>query len=70
MDCIIARAHRSPIGLGEPIKKDAYNIAHYERQDLQALALLLVSAHEAKYDLVSVFAAALEEVAVKSDSRK
>lgn len=61
---IVARAQNSDFGLDDPDKPSGcYRIAHYEPQDLRALAMLIVSAHHAKYDLISIVWAALEEVA-------
>lgn len=66
VDRIVARAQNSDIGLGNPDKElkngKPYLISQYSPPDLRNLALMLVSAHTAKYDLVSIVAAALEEV--------
>ncbi len=60
---IITRAKASGYGLdAEP--KTALTLESYSQENLESLALILVTAFEAKYDLVSVFKAALEEVHV------
>lgn len=65
VDRIIARAQASDYGLGEGLthKQGHLKIDQYNPQDLNALALLLVNGYDEKYDLVSVFRAALELVA-------
>lgn len=65
VDQIIARAKKSSYGLGEGLThKNGHNrIDQFHPQDLEALALLLVNGYDAKYDLVSVFQAALEIIA-------
>jgi len=64
VDKIVARAQNSECGLGNPEKgPSSYQISQYgEHPDLASLAMLLVNAHFSKYDIISVFAAALEEV--------
>lgn len=64
VDAIVARAKASDFGLDSPVKgPDSYKFAQYGSQDLNALAMLLVNAHFAKYDIISVVAAALQEIA-------
>jgi hypothetical protein len=65
VDKIILRARLSEYGLSPGLdhKQGHLKIDGYERQDLGALALLLVDGFDEKYDLVSVFKAALETVA-------
>lgn len=63
VDHIVARAQNSFSGLGEPDKgKGSYDLSQYAHPQFYELALLLVSAHHDKYDIVSIVAAALEEV--------
>lgn len=63
VDRIVARAQNSDIGLDNPDKgRRSYDLNQYDNPGLQELALLLVSAHHGKYDIVSLFAAALEEM--------
>lgn len=66
VDRIIARAQNSMMSLGEP--EGSYDLSKYDRPNLDSVAILLVSAHHAKYDLVSLFAAGFEEMADKSRS--
>lgn len=66
VDRIIATAQNSVVGLGDPEPGKSYILAHYRRPDLFALAMLLVGAHFDKYDIISVFAAALEVIAEES----
>lgn len=58
---IIKRAEDSHFGL-EPSER-GLDIDMYDPPNLQSLALMLTSGWHAKYDLVSVFAAALNVVA-------
>lgn len=62
VDKIIARAKTSDCGLSDGLnyKKNHLQINQYAKQDLESLALLLVNGYDEKYDLVSVFRAALE----------
>lgn len=57
---IIDRAAGSMMGLGKP--KVEYSLDKYADHTFEAVALLLVDAHETKYDLVSLMWAAMEEV--------
>jgi hypothetical protein len=68
VDAIIKRAEASQYGLGKPER--SVRMDRYEPHDLSTLALALVSGWHAKYDLVSVFAAALQEVSERSQSTK
>lgn len=65
VDRIIARAKASDFGLGDGLThKQGHNqIDQYAERDLKALGTLLVNGYDAKYDLISVFIAALEIVA-------
>lgn len=56
---ILDRARESPYGLGEP--EVSIEIKHYT-PDIDGLALILVNNFHSKYDLVSVFAAAMKEL--------
>lgn len=71
VDRVIARAKNSDYGLGEAEthKANVLRIDQYDPEDLQALALLLVNAYTAKYDLVSVFYAALQELEAQNQSQ-
>lgn len=61
---IVERARSSRVALGEPDKGDlSYDLSNWAPQDFFAVANVLVGAHSAKYDMVSLFAAAMEEVA-------
>lgn len=62
---IVARAKASVWGLSEEAKTSLSLLA-YEEANMDALALLLVNGWEAKYDLVSVFCAALRVVEEKA----
>lgn len=70
VDRIVDRAAASSYGIGEPLHEKAgvLKIANYETKDLEALALCLVNAYHEKYDLVSIFFAALEVVEEESAS--
>lgn len=61
-DRIVARAQNSNMGLGDPEEGKSYNLALYS-PTVDSLAMLLVGAHFEKYDLVSLFAAAINEIA-------
>ena len=65
VDAIVARAQNSAMGLGEPEKgARSYDLSQYaEPQTFENVAMLLVGAHFEKYDLVALFAAAMEVVA-------
>lgn len=70
VDRIIARSKKSGYGLSEPLlKRDVLQIENYQPQNLEALALLLVNAYHDKYDLVSIFLAAMVELTDKSINR-
>jgi hypothetical protein len=68
VDAIIAKAKASDLGLGDGLThKQGHNqISQHATPDLKALALLLVDGYDEKYDLVSVFGAALQHVREKS----
>lgn len=68
VDEIIAKAKASDFGLGEGLThKAGHNrIDQYAQHDLTALGMLLVNGYDAKYDLISVFIAALEVVERKA----
>lgn len=59
---ILDRARESPYGLGEP--EVNMEIKHYT-PNIDGLALLLVNNFHSKYDLVSIFAAAMKELSNK-----
>lgn len=58
-DRILKRAQASMYGCGEP--ETSFKINAYTPQDLNALAQMLVGAFHGKYDLISIFLAAMEE---------
>lgn len=63
VDKIVARAQNSATGLGDPVKgRHSYDLSRYSNPTLESVAHLLVSAHTGKYELVSLMAAAMEEV--------
>jgi len=62
VDHIIQRAQNSAMGLGNPDKPNAYDLSNYDHPTFESLAILLISAHYDKYDLVSICCAAMEEV--------
>ena len=67
VDEIVRRAKASAMGLGKPEKGEhSYDFSAYGTKDFGDLALMLVSAHFEKYDIVSIVAAALEVVAEKA----
>lgn len=67
VDQIVTRAQNSDMGLNPPDKgRRSYNIDQYEPPNLRSLAILLVSAHFSKWDIISIVAAALEIVAEES----
>lgn len=64
VDRIVARAQNSMMSLGDPKESNIkpYDLANYsDPQTFENVAILLVSAHDAKYDLVSLMRAAMEE---------
>lgn len=65
VDTIVRRARDSDLGLGAGLthKQGHLQISQHELPNLKALALLLVDGFDEKYDLASVFGAALETVA-------
>lgn len=65
IDKIIKTAQDSDLGLGEPTGK--LDIRQYSEASPTALALLLTTAFDDKYDLVSVFAAAFKVMAENED---
>lgn len=68
VDRIVARAQNSSMGLGDPEPHKSYSIAHYS-PNVESLAMLLVGAHYEKYDLVSLFAAVVQEVAEQANAQ-
>lgn len=64
VDQIVARAQNSAMGLGDPDKgRCSYDLKQYaEPHGAQELAMLFVSAHFAKWDIISLMTAALEVV--------
>lgn len=64
VDEIVRRAKESEYGLNEPEKKP--DITQYQPWDIDMLALCLVSSWTEKYDLVSVFAAAMRVIKEKA----
>lgn len=62
LDRIVARAQNSAMGLCDPEEGKTYSLAAYEDKGFESIALVLVGAHYSKYDLVSLFCAAMEEV--------
>lgn len=64
VDQIVVTAQNSHMGLGKSEKVQPYNIHNKfgPNPKIADLALLLVSAHHEKYDLVSIFAAALQVI--------
>lgn len=65
---IIQRAKDSRWGLDDA--KCETSLAHYADEDAHTLAMILVNGWEAKYDLVSLFAAAIEVVHEKAQNAK
>lgn len=64
VDRIVARAQNSMTGLGDPEKGErSYDLSKHANPDLESVAILIVSAHHAKYDLISLMLAAMQEVA-------
>ena len=63
VNTIIHRARDSSLGLDtEELASANISLDGYAQHNMHALAMLLVSAFDAKYDLISVFLAALETV--------
>jgi len=61
---IVRRAKASPMGLGD--QENSTSLDNYEKpHTTETLALLLVSAWTEKYDLVSVFCAAMDVIKEK-----
>lgn len=58
---IIERAKESNYGLHDE-GKSPLTFEQYAQQDFDSLALILVNAFESKYDLVSIFRAAMQEI--------
>ena len=65
---IITRAKASRWGLDDA--KCETSLAHYADEDEHALAMILVNGWEAKYDLVSLFAAAIAVVNEKAQNKQ
>jgi hypothetical protein len=61
---IVLRAKGSCCGLGDAERKP--NILHYSPKNIESLAHCLVSSWTAKYDLVSVFSAAMSVIEEKA----
>lgn len=72
VDRIVARAQNSMMGLGDPKQSNvgAYDLSNYADANYESVALLLVSAHEPKYDLVALMCAAMEEVAAEFEQER
>lgn len=64
VDRIIARAKNSNYGLSEGLshKLGHLQIRQYSPPNLDSLAMLLVNGYRDKYDLISVFSAAFQEI--------
>jgi len=67
VDEIVRRAKESEYGLGDPVKDP--DITIYEPWDIDMLAVCLVSSWTEKYDLVSVFAAAMRVMKEKAANK-
>lgn len=65
---IVRRAKDSQWGLSEEAKA-SLSLLFYEAAPMDALALVLVNGWEAKYDLVSIFSAALSVVEEKAQNK-
>lgn len=68
VDRIVKRAAESDFGLGEGLTHKNGHLqldAYAEPYTTDTLAMVLVNAYHAKYDLISVFAAAMEELTAK-----
>lgn len=59
VDHIVARAQNSAMGLGDP--KSSYSLDNYADKSFEAVAMLLVTAHVEKYDLISLMLAVMQE---------
>lgn len=68
VDHIIARAQNSMMGLGD--SEGSYSLDNYANPTLESVAMLLVTAHTAKYDLISLFTAGMEEIAAQRDAAR
>ena len=66
---IVRRAKDSQWGLSEE-PKASLSLLFYEAAPMDALALVLVNGFEAKYDLVSIFSAALSVIAEQTPNDK
>lgn len=64
---IVRRAKDSPYGLHNYPEK-SLDLNQYRTPDIESLALLLVSAWTEKYDLVSVFYAAMDVIKEKAQN--
>lgn len=70
VDKIVRLANSSEMGLGLPEKgRGSYSLANYSPPDLNSLAIMLVSAHFAKWDIISIVSAALTVVAEEAARR-
>jgi hypothetical protein len=58
---IVNRAIASNLGLSDAPKSEL-SFQNYSQQDIESLALILVDAYQSKYDLVSIFGAAMKEI--------
>jgi hypothetical protein len=60
------------MGLGDPDKgRRSYDLEQYARPwDMQTLSMLLIGAHFAKWDLISLMAAALDIVSEDAEQQK
>ena len=68
VDEIVRRAKESEYGLDEPEAKP--DITKYQPWSFETLSLCLVSSWTAKYDLVSVFSAAMSVIQEKAANEK
>lgn len=66
---IVQRAKDSQWGLSEE-PKASLSLLFYEAAPMDALAIVLVNGFEAKYDLVSIFSAALSVIAEQTPNEK
>jgi hypothetical protein len=65
---IVERARASEIGLHEP--EASLELGQYAQHNKESLALMLVSAWTEKYDLVSIFAAAMSVIEEEAQNEK
>ena len=65
---ITEEAQNSHLGLGKSEKRNPHDLRRYTRPTLESIALLYVDAYQDKYDITSVFAAALQVVSRESSA--